>query len=50
MVGRFSSGLGGPGLFIADGYESDEEFVVDFSGMVYYCADNSLDAFDAIGI
>ena len=50
MVGRFVSGLGGPGLLQADGTESGEEFVVDCSGMVYYCAENLLDAFDASGI
>ena len=34
MVGRFVSGLGGPGLFRADEAESGEEFVVECSGMV----------------
>ena len=34
VVGRFVSGLGGPGLFRADGDESGEELIVDCSGMV----------------
>ena len=47
MVGRFVSGLGGFGFFRADGAEGGEDFVVYCLGMVYYCADNSLDAFDS---
>ena len=50
MVGRFVSGLGGFGLFRAVVAEGGEEFVVDCLGMVYYCANNSLDAFDASSI
>ena len=50
MVCRFVSGLGGLGLFRYDGAEGDEELVVDCSGMVYYCAGNYLDVFDASGI